>query len=79
MLLLAVAMTAAAPSAAPPERANSCPTTTSYYAYRDGKPLKPRKLTELPPATAYMAVYRHIGRCEAPMTMVEYSTQGRRH
>ena len=59
-----------------------CPQTARYLAgkvgiYR-GQPLTPRKLTELPPATAFMAVYRHIGRCEAPMTMVEYSTRGRR-
>lgn len=53
-----------------------CPRTSSYLAdqigmYR-GKPPMPKKLTELPPATAYMAVYRRIGGCEAPLTMTEY-------
>lgn len=61
---------------------SQCPRTTSFLAgtsglYR-GQPLAPRKLTELPPATAYMAVYRHIGDCEAPLTMVEYRNPRRR-
>jgi hypothetical protein len=58
--------------------ATDCRQTTSYVAgqgspgiYR-GRRLAPQKLTELPPATAYMAVYRRIGGCEAPLTMVEY-------
>jgi hypothetical protein len=38
----------------------------------------PKKLTELPPATTYMAVYRHIGACEAPLTMAEYRNPRRR-
>ena len=59
-----------------------CPRTTAYLAdqtglYR-GEPLTPRKLTELPPAIAYMAVYRHIGGCEAPLTMVDYRNPRRR-
>ncbi len=41
-------------------------------------PLVPRKLTELPPATAYMAVYRHIGPCQAPLTMANYRKTSRR-
>ena len=59
-----------------------CPHTTSYLAEQSGlyqgQPLTPRKLTELPPATTYMAVYRHIGACEEPLTMAEYRSQGRR-
>lgn len=59
-----------------------CPHTTSYLAERSGlyrgAPLIPRKLTELPPATTYMAVFRHIGGCEAPLTMVEYRNPRRR-
>jgi hypothetical protein len=56
--------------------ASHCPRTASYLTdtsgpYR-GQPLRPRKLTELPPATAYMAVYRHIGLCEVPLTMADY-------
>jgi hypothetical protein len=59
-----------------------CPRTSPYLAgqaglYR-GQPLVPRKLTELPPAIGYMAVYREIGGCEAPLTMVEYRNP-RRH
>ena len=53
-----------------------CPRTSSYLAdttsVYSNRPLAPRKLTELPPATTYMAVYRHIGRCEAPLTMSAY-------
>lgn len=41
-------------------------------------PLTPKKLTELPPATAYMAVYRHVAGCEAPLTMADYRNP-RRH
>jgi hypothetical protein len=64
------------------ELARQCPHTTSYVAdqtglYR-GQRLTPKKLTELPPAIGYMAVYRHIGGCEAPMTMVEYRNPRRR-
>ncbi len=64
-------------------QAANCPRTTSHLAdqagvYRRGEPLVPRKLTELPPATAYMAVYRVIDGCEAPLTMVEYRGVKRR-
>jgi hypothetical protein len=59
-----------------------CRPTTSYIAgtggiYR-GQKLEPKKLTELPPGTTYMAVFRHIGSCEAPLTMVEYRNARRR-
>ena len=73
MLLLAIALGAAPlPAAAANDKAKSCPRTVPYYAYDSGKRLKPRKLTELPPATAYMAVMRQIGGCDAPLTMIEY-------
>ena len=71
---------------APKARAASedprCAPTRSYVAhggsiYR-GQKLAPRKLTELPAGTPYMAVFRHIGGCEAPMTMVEYRRGGGR-
>ena len=62
-------------------KADNCPLTTSYFAGRGsthrGAPLAPRKLTELPPATTYMAVHRKIDGCEVPLTMTEYRT-GRR-
>ena len=53
-----------------------CRKPTSHHAdsvsaWRD-KPLTPRKLTELPPATSYMAVYRTVDGCEEPMTVAEY-------
>jgi hypothetical protein len=88
MLLFTVALMSASVAFGPAlpnpssDRSRSCPRTTSYLADKSGlyrgKPLSPRKLTELPPATTYMAVYRHIGLCEAPMTMVEYRTGARR-
>ena len=62
--------------------APNCPRTTSYLAdtgsiYR-GEPLAPRKLNQLPPGTTYMAVYRRIDGCDAPLTMVEYRSPRRR-
>jgi hypothetical protein len=62
--------------------AANCPRTTSQLARENGrysgKKLAPQKLTELPPGTAYMAVYRRIDGCEAPLTMVEYRNPRRR-
>ncbi|WP_155263368.1 hypothetical protein [Sphingomonas segetis] len=53
-----------------------CRPTSPYVAEKSGvfrdQRLQPRKLTELPPATTYMAVFRHIGACEAPLTMSDY-------
>jgi hypothetical protein len=65
-----------------PSSASQCQRTTSHLAgkagiYR-GPGLAPRKLDELPPATAYMAVYRRIDGCEAPLTMVDYRNLRRR-
>lgn len=85
-VLLLLAVTAFVPAAAaaadvqmrqsPEQAAKDCPRAASYLADKTGvysnRPLVPRKLTELPPATTYMAVYRHIGRCEAPLTMSAY-------
>jgi len=74
---------AAGPASAPVASSSAeCPRTTSYLADKSGlyrgAPLVPRKLTELPPATTYMAVYRHIGLCEVPLTMSEYRNPRRR-
>ena len=60
-----------------------CPPTVNDYLARQvgqyrGPRLAPRKLTELPPATTYMAVLREIGGCDAPLTMVEYRNPRRR-
>ena len=54
----------------------SCPQTTSYYAGTgsayQGDRMAPKRLTELPPAVGYMAVYRTVDGCEVPLTVVEY-------
>ena len=82
MLLLAAALTAvpvpavAATDATASSRSKNCPRTTSVYAWRHGEPLSPRKLTQLPPANAYSAVYRRIGGCEVPV-IVRYGVGGR--
>jgi hypothetical protein len=78
MLLFAAAMIAAAPLGPPASSTANCPRTTSVYAWQRGKPVKPQKLTELPPAKGYMAVYRVVGGCEIPMTMTEYRQGSRR-
>ena len=54
-----------------------CSPTTSIYAYRSDKPLKPRKLGDLPDANAYSAVLRRIGGCEVPI-VVRYGVSGGR-
>ena len=41
-----------------------------------GEGLTPKNLTELRPATAYMAVERVVDGCEVPMTVVEYRRFG---
>ena len=56
--------------------ATECRRTTSYNAnggsaWRGG-PVTPKKLNELPPATAYKAVYRIVNGCEEPLTVAEY-------
>ena len=84
MLLLVAAALVTAPADVPKPlaAAPNCPRTTRYLADKSGhyrgQPLAPRKLTELPSATAYMAVYRRIGGCEAPLTVVDYRNPRRR-
>ena len=93
LLTLSISVPAAsagpAPAAAPapaverpdPLKVGSCRRATRHHAGKGaihrGGPTVPRKLDELPPATAFMAVYRTINGCEVPMTVVEYRT-GRR-
>ncbi|NUS99972.1 MAG: hypothetical protein HOP96_03245 [Sphingomonas sp.] len=62
----AAALLAPAPPALAPQ-ARSCSQTTRIYAWRQGRPLKPQKLTELPNANAYSAVLRRIDGCEVPV------------
>ena len=55
----------------------NCPKATNYYANKDGKPLKPQKLTELPAGNMYSAVFRvDANGCEKPI-VVKYGI-GRR-
>ena len=75
----AVAADAPNPLRSGPANAN-CPRTTSYLADQAGVFRGPgvAPLTELPPATAYMAVYRVVAGCEVPMTVTEYRNPRRR-
>jgi hypothetical protein len=83
-ILLSIApATAGAVSLEGPQLAKPAPTSTDgcrriipYYAYREGRPLKPHNLNELPPAHAFSAVFRQIGGCEAPI-VIKYSIGGR--
>jgi hypothetical protein len=81
MLLLAAALIAA-PGPASAQASPTCPRTGTYVAEKSGayrgRPLAPRKLTELPPAQGYMAVYRRVGGCEVPLTMSDYRNPRRR-
>ena len=76
--------TAQGPSAAKPRAIarDTCRRPANHQADRGSAwreaPLKPKKLTELPPATGYMAVYRTVDGCEVPMTVVEYRSGGTR-
>ena len=65
-----------------PRKIAKCRPTRAHFAHgesvwRDG-PVRPKDLGELPPATGYMAVYRTVGGCEEPLTMVEYRNGARR-
>ena len=85
-MLLLVTLLAAAASAQPigdmpiinprAGEPGTCPATSRYEASRLGKTPKARKLNELPDADVYRAVYRRIGKCEAPI-IVKYGVSGR--
>ena len=82
LLLVALAAASAGPAADMPTinpKANqpaNCPATSRYEASRRGKTPRAQKLGELPDADLYKAVYRRIGRCEAPI-IVKYGVAGR--
>lgn len=81
-LILSGPAVAAGPQQQPNAQGANCQRNTNYLAgeigvYR-GKPVSPKKLTELPKGTPYMAVLRHINGCDAPLTMVEYRNPRRR-
>ena len=82
---VAIAFSAAGlaqPAAAPvspgqhqsPLAVSDCPEADRYFAHRGGKwqekPVRPQKLTELPPAEAFAAVLRHDER--GCMVLVKY-------
>jgi hypothetical protein len=54
----------------------ACPATSRYEASRRGNKPRAQRLNELPDADLYRAVYRHIGRCEAPI-IVKYGVSSR--
>ena len=62
--IMAAATASSVPAKIPPlqEAGADCPGATSQFARKGGvwtaDPMKPKKLTELPPADAYAAVYR---------------------
>lgn len=79
MLLLALALAASPiapaidmpvinPNAGQP---HNCPATSRYDASHRGETPKAQKLSELPDADVYRAVYRHIGGCQIPV-IVKY-------
>jgi len=82
LLLVAMLAASAAPAADMPTinpKANQparCPATSRFEASRRGKAPKAQRLTELPDADLYKAVYRRIGGCEAPI-IVKYGVAGR--
>jgi hypothetical protein len=77
VLPLAAGAAAPPPNGASPSNSDKCPRSTSDYAVKQGVPLKPRKLTELPAGNMYVAVYRRDANgCEAPI-VVKYDV-GRR-
>ena len=57
-------------------RNDECRHTRAYLAKSKsvwtGEALRPKKLDELPPGTAYMAVHRTINGCEVPLKAAEY-------
>jgi len=82
LLLVALIGASAAPAGDMPlinPKANqpaNCPATSRYEAARRGRTPKAQKLGDLPDADMYKAVYRRIGRCEAPI-IVKYGVAGR--
>ena len=54
----------------------NCPAISRYEASRLGKTPRAQKLNELPDADVYRAVYRRVGKCEAPM-IVKFGVTGR--
>ena len=86
MLLFVPLLAAAAASAEPAgdmpvinpkaNQPSTCPATSRYEASKRGQIPKAQKLNELPDADVYRAVYRRIGKCEAPI-IVKFGVTGR--
>ena len=68
----------ASPAVGSATRVNAveCRNTRTHFARGvsewTGDRVQPRKLDELPGATAYMAAYRTINGCEVPLTVADY-------
>jgi hypothetical protein len=82
LLLLAAAVASPRPIGDMPafnpkaDQPANCPATSRYEAGKRGKAPRAQKLGELPDADVYRAVYRHIGRCEAPI-IVKFGVSAR--
>ena len=81
LLLLAAAVAgASSPAVAHSTRfkppAANCPQTVQYYAWQRDRKMVPHRLTELPDANVYKAVYRQVNGCEVPV-VVRYGVTGR--
>lgn len=66
MVLLALAAPAAAPAPAAPPRALACHLPGITYVNKGKRVTRPQKLGEMPPASEYLAVVRHVGGCPEP-------------
>lgn len=76
-LVLATPAIAKEPAASADQQA-SCQPVGPNLARESDKRLVPQKLTQLPPATTYMAVERRIDGCRAPLTLSDYRRSNRR-
>jgi len=86
LFLLVASVTIATASAAAPVAApwgpkaladSDCPRSATHPTFEHGESIKPQKLTELPSANQYLAVYRRINGCEVPL-VVRYNVVGQR-
>lgn len=59
-----------------PVESVECPPISRFHMTKRNGKAKSRKLTELPPGDAYLAVERRIGQCQVPI-IVRYGIGGR--
>ena len=80
MALLITALLAAAaaqPATLPEQQPAACPRTQPHYAARPGEQARMHRLTDLPDASAYSAVLRQVGGCEAPV-LIKQNVSGKK-